>query len=239
MHSASTYDSSGAKVRPSGSNTALSEIRAWILKWLVLIVCCIFYAAFVGMELIYPRVDHRAQDAALYLFAAALGIAFGHSLIKQSMEKSKAKLSVVVDRYMDELDKENDTRKSASNVEPLLLPIPYIVSRLRDGGTEGFGYFGGKLVNRDPRLLLDLALDEALAPGDNRKIWEVTEEIKKTSKEAETPSGGASQTAQNVAKTVAEAVITKLRGDVETAVSEALKTAQEQSDKQKPGGSRG
>lgn len=190
---------------------------------------------------------YRALDAGIYLFAGGLGIAVAHTLVKQSMENSKQRLRALVDTYLGEwkiqkqawLAKEEQQMTAAvkAPVAAPLLPIPYIVSRLRDADADGFGYFAAKLVNRDPRLLLDLALDEALLPGDDKKIWDTTQEMKETQKTAETTTTTAS--AEKIARNVADAVIAKLRGDVETAVNEALKKAQEQSDKQKPGGSHG
>jgi hypothetical protein len=68
--------------------------------------------------------------------------------------------------------------ETAAAEPPVPLPIPYIISRLGDGGSSGFGYFAGKLAARDPRLLLDLLLDQVFSTTQkDKEIWELTKRI--------------------------------------------------------------
>jgi hypothetical protein len=218
----------------------------WLSTWLVFLGCLIVYLVLFGVEaFLYGSdqkyrhgLDHRLVDIFFYLSAAAVGIAFGHALLKQSMAKTTAQLRDSVNAYLDDLSKESEQRRSSAKTEPLPLPIPYIVSRLRDKDDRGFGYFGAKLVNRDPRLLLDLALDEALPPDCNDKIWIQTQQIKEANRAVE-PSAAAGDSAEKVAQSVVDNLFTRLRPEAEAAVKEALKKAQQGSDEPKPGGSHG
>ena len=78
--------------------------------------------------------------------------------------------------------------KEQPSPEQIPFPIPYIVSRLGDMNPGNFGYFGGKLVSRDPRLLLDLSLDLSLTGEQSDKIWELKQRITNANKKPEKPA---------------------------------------------------
>lgn len=224
---------------PSGKQqtTHAAGWNKWRSRWAVFLGCLASYVLVLEVENFRHGLDHRLIDILFLLSAAAVGIAFGHALVKQSMAKSTEQLRELVNAYLSDLMKESERRRFSLKTEPLPLPIPYIVSRLRDKDDGGFGYFGAKLINRDPRLLLDLALDEALPP-DSDKIWTMAQQIKNANEEAE-PSGAVRDSADRVAQNVVENLFAKLRPEAEAAVKQALKKAQQGQDEPKSGGSHG
>jgi hypothetical protein len=232
-----TMDSYESQYRHKQTNR-LSHFYERMGKWLVFFGCAVAYVVFIEAETLRHGLDHRVLDVFCHLVAAATGISFGHTLVKLSMDKTKANLQMKVTECMNELRQQLEAQKTEKRSEPLPLPIPYIVSRLRDKDDSGFGYFGAKLLNRDPRLLLDLALDEALPPGGDREIWDLTREIQAANRvvEASSPSG---LPAEKIAKNVVDALIAKLRPEAESAVNEALRKAQEQSKPSDRGGPSG
>src|ERR1700733_2211539 len=215
--SSATFGSAGGTYRKDSRHTI--QGNGIVSNWVVPLGCVLAYVALVAIERRY-EFDHRVVDAFLHLSAAASGIALGHALVKQSMAKSTDQLRVLIDKYLNDLERKEENRTVGKKTEPLPLPIPYIVSRLRDKNDSGFGYFGAKLVNRDPRLLLDLSLDEALPPDEDNKIWLLTQQAKEASRESDNPAA-ASASAEKVSKDVVDALFTKLRPEVEAAVKEA------------------
>lgn len=67
--------------------------------------------------------------------------------------------------------------KDSSSENQIPLPIPFIVEKLGDMNSKSFGYFGGKLVSRDPRLLLDLSLDTSRTTREGDEIWKLKQRI--------------------------------------------------------------
>lgn len=61
--------------------------------------------------------------------------------------------------------------------QPFPLPMQYIISRLGDESSAQFGYFGRKLASRDPRLLLDLLLDEAVPADKSHEVSDLKKRI--------------------------------------------------------------
>ena len=77
--------------------------------------------------------------------------------------------------------------KEIPRQDPIPLPIPYIVAKLADMRPDSFGYFGGKLLARDPRLLLNLSLDTSLERNQSEAIWEMKQWIVEANKETAKP----------------------------------------------------
>jgi hypothetical protein len=87
----------------------------------------------------------------------------------------------------DSTPNQDSSVKEIPRQDPIPLPIPYIVAKLADMRPDSFGYFGGKLLARDPRLLLNLSLDAALERDQSEAIWEMKQWIVEANKETAKP----------------------------------------------------
>jgi hypothetical protein len=93
------------------------------------------------------------------------------------------------DRSSNASDENSPLHQDSSTKEtlPIPLPVPYIIAKLGDMRPKSFGYFGGKLLMRDPRLLLDLSLDVSLKPNQSEVIWEMKQQIAEANKKTDKP----------------------------------------------------
>lgn len=96
--------------------------------------------------------------------------------------------------------KESPSAKSAPRIGPIPLPIPYLVAKLADMRPDNFGYFGGKLLARDPRLLLNLSLDVSLQDEQSDALWEMKQRILGANREI-AKSAASSEEVKSEAKT--------------------------------------
>ena len=117
--------------------------------------------------------------------------------------------------------------KEQPSPEQIPFPIPYIVSRLGDMNPGNFGYFGGKLVARDPRLLLDLSLDLSLTGEQSDKIWELKQRITNASKKPEKPATHSNKTKSESETSPLEATLKK-PADTKAAAGVPKEAAKEQ-----------
>ena len=192
----------------------------------------------------WPVAVRRIFDVLLYLVAGGLGIALSHWRTKRSMATTQRELGSVVQKSLEELREQLAKKRATPATKgPIPLPIPYMVAKMRDMGSTSFGYFGARLVNREPRLLLDLSLAQALTtlktprvpheatPTANKgqEIWALTQEISKENEIEQAKTAG-----ENTATKVAKDVVQKLKGlefpprteaQIQDAVVEAVKKA--------------
>jgi hypothetical protein len=136
------------------------KLKRWVHSWWLVLLFLLLLLVGVGREAFKFFLEHRVMDLLIYFSAGGLGVVLAHRWVKRSMAKSERHLGQIVDQCMrDLLAKLDDTNSE----EQIPLPMPYLLATLRYAdSSRGFGYFDGKLMGRDPRLWLDLSLDQAL-----------------------------------------------------------------------------
>jgi len=122
-------------------------------------VFSVLFASGIARELLRLGADHRSLDLLIHFSAAGLGVVLAHGWVQWSMTNSEKHLGKIVVECLTAL---HARLQDASSEQQIPLPIPYILTALRDADSRSFGYFDGKLMGRDPRLWLDLSLDQAL-----------------------------------------------------------------------------